>query len=149
LRKLCFQFTRRAKRGAAAHRFLDGFHNARVCVAEDKRPPRTDVIEVLVAVHVVEIRPLAARHEERLTAHAAKRAGRAVHAAGNNAAGPLEGFAATDADGWHGIPFGRYAMKAHARGERGMRSKIKRGIKRKKKMKSKSTSKSKTYRGDV
>src|SRR5262249_21581343 len=87
---------------AAAHRLLDGADDARVGVAEDQRPPRADVVEVLVAVEVVEVRPVAAGDEQRLAADGAERAGGAVDAAGDEATGALEGVPAANAGGLHG-----------------------------------------------
>ena len=66
------RFRRGAERGAAADGLFDGLDNARMGVAENERSPGADVIEILVAVDVVEIRPFAAGDEERLTADAPK-----------------------------------------------------------------------------
>ncbi|OQA43269.1 MAG: hypothetical protein BWY52_01922 [Chloroflexi bacterium ADurb.Bin325] len=73
----------RTLRGRAAQR---GGHT-RVRMAEDQRPPREDVIQEAVAVHVVEIGPFPARDEQRVAAHRAERAHRRVHAAGEQGLG--------------------------------------------------------------
>ena len=73
----------RAEAGAAGERPLRPPPRPRDGVAQNQRPPRADVVDVLVAVGVPDARALAARNEQRRAAHAAKRAHRGVHAAGN------------------------------------------------------------------
>ena len=94
LGKLRLPFGGSAEAGTAMQSFLDGPDHARMGMAEDERPPRTDVIEVTIAVDVVEIRPFAAGNEDRLAADAAKGAGRTVDAAGNQPAGQVKCFGA-------------------------------------------------------
>ena len=71
-------------------------------VAEDERAPRADVIEVLIAVDVEEIRPFAAGDEDRLAADGAEGAGRTVDAAGDQTAGSLKRFSTADSEARHG-----------------------------------------------
>src|SRR5581483_5655533 len=50
----------------------------------DERPPTQYIIDVLVAVHVPDIRPLAVIDKQRFAAHAAKRAYRRIYPAGDD-----------------------------------------------------------------
>ena len=60
-------------------------HDAGMRVAEDRRSPRADVVDVALAVGVAHVRALAAREEARRAADGAKRAHRRVDAARNRA----------------------------------------------------------------
>src|SRR5205823_1922774 len=55
----------------------------RARVPQDHRPPRADVIQVAVAVRILQSRALRLPNEERIAAHGAERAHGAVDAAGN------------------------------------------------------------------
>ena len=74
-------------RAAAA---CDGGDDRRMGMPQDQRSPRADVVDVAVAVEVVEIGALAALEKNRLAADAAKRPGRAIHAAGHQLLGAGE-----------------------------------------------------------
>ena len=63
----------------------DGPHNARRRVPEDQRPPGQDVVNVAVAVHIEDVRPLAPLHEQRVAADALERPHRRVDPAGDDA----------------------------------------------------------------
>jgi hypothetical protein len=52
-------------------------------MAQDHRAPRADVVEIFVAINVVEIGSFGASDEDRLTADRSEGTGRAVHPAGN------------------------------------------------------------------
>ena len=56
-------------------------------MAQNHRPPGTDVIDVAIAIDVEQIGALAALEKDRLAADAAKSPGRAVDAAGNQSLG--------------------------------------------------------------
>src|SRR6185437_3082428 len=71
------------------HRLFEGVEDGRRRVSEHERPPREDVVDVLMAVHVPDARAGAAVDHERLAADAAKRAHRRAHAAGKQRAGAL------------------------------------------------------------
>lgn len=60
-------------------------------VAQDHRSPGTDVIEVAIAIKVVEVGALTALKEDGLAADAAKCAGGAIHAAGHEGLGASKG----------------------------------------------------------
>ena len=83
LGQFAFGFGRSAKTGAARGGFLHRRDHLRMRVPQDHRSPGADVVDVAIAVDVVQIGAFAALEEDRLAAHAAKRAGRAVHAAGH------------------------------------------------------------------
>ena len=68
------------------HRADDGW----VRMPENRRPPRTDVVDVLLAVGAEEPCALGAGDEHRASADGAKGAHRAVHAAGEECLGLLE-----------------------------------------------------------
>ena len=63
-------------------------------MAQDHRAPRADVVDVLVAVDVVEVGAWRPGHERRLAADGTERPRRAVHAPGDHAIGPDEGLVA-------------------------------------------------------
>ena len=56
-------------------------HHIRMCVAQNQRAPRTNVIEIFPAIDVVEFRSPRVIDHQRRAAHRAKRANRAVHSA--------------------------------------------------------------------
>lgn len=68
-----FGRTRRTERQPIADRTLHRLAHRRVIVAGDHRPPRAHVVDVAVVVHVIQIRAIGARHEERLAAHRLER----------------------------------------------------------------------------
>ena len=53
----------------------------RMGMPQNHRPPGADVVDVAIAIEIVEIGPCGALEEDRLAADAAKRPGRTVHAA--------------------------------------------------------------------
>ena len=50
----------------AGRGFAQGGQDARVGMAQDERPPRQDIVDIAVSVHVVQERPLAPVDEQRL-----------------------------------------------------------------------------------
>ena len=72
-----------AEAGAVVGGGLDGGNDFRMRVAENRRPPGADVINVFVAVHVPDVRAFGLVDEKRLAADGAKRAHRRIDAAGN------------------------------------------------------------------
>src|SRR5205085_9047190 len=70
--QLRFKFGRSAKREAAAHRFVDCLNDSGMRVAQNEWTPRTDIVEVTIAINVVEIRSFPARNEQGMAAHGAK-----------------------------------------------------------------------------
>jgi hypothetical protein len=63
-------------------RFLHGLHHVRVGVADDRRPPRADVVDIALAVGIPEVRAFGAGDEARRAAHRTEGAHRRVDAAG-------------------------------------------------------------------
>ena len=96
---------RRAETRAAMQGRLDGLDDRRMGVAEDHRAPGADVVDVAVAVDVEQVGPFGPVEEDRLAADAAERPGRAVHPAGHELFGPLEGQMALFVQ--HGAPVGQ------------------------------------------
>src|SRR5215472_8551340 len=84
-------------------RRFHGFHDARMTMPEDKRPPGADVIQVAIAVQVEKVWPVAALDERRLPADCTERPRRAIDAAGNDLAGALEGVLALETSGFHAL----------------------------------------------
>ncbi len=78
-----------AEGGAGRRGALHRLDDRRVGVAEDRRAPRLDVVEVAAPVGVDEVRALAAGDEERVAADAGEGPDRRVHPAGD--AGPGAG----------------------------------------------------------
>ena len=58
---------------------------------ENHRAPRPDIVDILMTINVPQISPLGTLHKRRLAAYRSKGTGRAVHSAGDYAAGSLEG----------------------------------------------------------
>jgi hypothetical protein len=52
-------------------------------MTEDERAPRSDIIEILIAVEIVEVRPFAASDEQRLSADGPEGARGTVDTAGD------------------------------------------------------------------
>src|SRR5205085_110018 len=75
-------------------------------MTKDKRAPRADEVDVLIAVHVVEIRTLAAGDEQGLAADGTERARRAVDAARNGPGRTLKRLSAAAANRSHGSLLG-------------------------------------------
>src|SRR5262249_29943978 len=59
-----------------------------MAVAKDQRAPGPDVVDIGISIDIKEIRPVTARHEERLAADPPQRARGAIHPAGNDPARP-------------------------------------------------------------
>ena len=76
-------------------------HDLRMRVPQNHRSPRADVIDVAIAVEVEQIRPFAARKEDRLAANAAERRAPDYSRRRASAFGTLEGGVAFDA--WHAV----------------------------------------------
>ena len=74
---------RNAKTGAVLRGLLNRLDDSRVRMAEDRGPPRADVINVLVAIHIPHTRALRLVDEERLPAYGPKCPHGRVDAAGN------------------------------------------------------------------
>ena len=79
----------RAKAGRVARRALDRLDDGRKRVAQNHRAPGAEVVDVSIAVGVVEICALGALDEGRRSADGAKGAHRRVDAAGKEALGAL------------------------------------------------------------
>src|SRR6185436_4256038 len=58
-------------------------YDGRMAVAQEQRPPRTDVIDVLIAIRIEDMGAFAARDKRRVAADAAKGADRGVYTAGD------------------------------------------------------------------
>ena len=86
------------RRGAEARARIERLDHRRadagMGMPQDHRPPRADVINVLVAVDVEEVGSLRPGHERRLAADRPERPRRTVHAARNDAVGAKEGVVA-------------------------------------------------------
>ena len=78
-----------AKAGAGFQNTSQGRHHLRVAVAQNKRTPGAYVVEVAVAVHVVDARPLAVIHEQGVASHGLEGSGRRVDSARNVLSGFL------------------------------------------------------------
>mmetsp|Transcript_41301 Transcript_41301/g.100220 ORF Transcript_41301/g.100220 Transcript_41301/m.100220 type:complete len:396 (-) Transcript_41301:89-1276(-) len=68
LRQLVLQSARRAERRALVHSLLDRIEHAVVCVADDRRAPRADVVDVLVAVDIPRVCALDAVEDDGVAA---------------------------------------------------------------------------------
>ena len=88
-----------AEAGGVARGALDRFDHRRKGVAQNHGAPGAEVVDVAIAVGVVEIRALSALDEGRRAAHGAKGADRRVDAAGKEALGALLESLGTGAEG--------------------------------------------------
>ncbi len=73
----------RSEAGAIARRRDHGLDDGGRGVPENERTPGADVVHILVAVGIPNVRTLAAHDVQRVAAHRAKSAHRGVHASGN------------------------------------------------------------------
>src|ERR1035438_5514169 len=80
---------RSAEAGGAARGALDSLHHRWKGVAQNHRPPRTEVVDIAFAVGVEEPRSLRPLDERGLAAYRAKRPHRRVEAAGEEPFGAL------------------------------------------------------------
>src|SRR5262249_28865611 len=87
LAEMRLELGRRAEARAARRRCREGLQEAPRRVAVDERPPRHHVVDVLVAVGVVDPRAFRAADEKRRAAYRFERANRTVDAAGEDARG--------------------------------------------------------------
>ena len=85
LRHLDLHLRRGAERQAVRRRFPDGVDDRRMRVAEDRRPPRSDIVEIALAVGVPQVRAVAARDEAWRAADGTIRAHRRIDACGDRA----------------------------------------------------------------
>ena len=90
LRQFDFPLGGSAETGSDGERAFDGRENRGVAMAEQQRTPGADVIDVLVAIDVEDVRPLAARDENGVAADAAESADGGIDAAGNDLLGAAE-----------------------------------------------------------
>src|SRR5690349_20894396 len=91
-RQLDFALGGRAEAGAGCERFARCLHDGRMRVAQQQRSPGADVIDILVAVRIEDVRALAARDEQRRSADAAESSHRRIDAARDVLLGPAEKF---------------------------------------------------------
>src|SRR5205814_3245500 len=89
LRQAHLQLGRRAVAGAAPDRLADGGHHLMVSMPQDHRPPRGDVVEVVVPIDVDDMAAARLADEERVAADALESAHRTVDAAGDSFYGAL------------------------------------------------------------
>ena len=94
LRQARFSFGGCPEAAALCQGFSHSPNHRRMTVTKDEWPPRTDVIEVAVAIEVKEPGPLAPVDKEGLTPNGTKGAGRAVHAPRDQGSGTGKGGAA-------------------------------------------------------
>ncbi len=90
-----------AEAGRVARGALNGFDDRRKGVAQNHRAPGAEVVDVAIAVGVVEVCALGALNEGRRATHGAKGAHGRVDAAGKEALGALLEGLGTGADGGH------------------------------------------------
>ena len=90
LSQLSLRRARRTKRQTALSRLLNRLNNLRVRVTQNRRTPRADQVNVLVAVRIVQVSALSLRRKRRSAAHRIEGAHRGIHAAGNHRARTLK-----------------------------------------------------------
>ena len=105
LGQLAFALCRSAEGGSRLQRFLDCFDHGRVAVPQDHRPPRTDVVQITIAIDVGQRGTVALGEQNGVASNGAEGAGRAVDATGNRATGTGKLALAVRPDHGHGLPF--------------------------------------------
>ena len=90
LSQLSLRRARRTKRQAALSRLLNSLNHLRMRVTQNRRAPRADQVNVLVAVRIVQVRALSLRRKRGGAAHRIEGAHRGIHAAGNHRARTLK-----------------------------------------------------------
>ena len=84
-----FPFGGGAEAGAGVQDASQGRHHLRVTVTQNERSPGSHVVQVAVAVHVVDAGSLAAIDEQGVASHGAEGSGRRVDSARNELPGSL------------------------------------------------------------
>ena len=90
LSQLSLRRARRTKRQAALSRLLNRLNHLRMRVAQNRRAPRADQVNVLVAVRIVQVRALSLRRKRRSAAHRIESTHRGIHTTGNHHARTLK-----------------------------------------------------------
>ena len=90
LSQLSLRRARRTKGQAALSRLLNSLNHLRMRVTQNRRAPRADQVNVLVAVRIVQVRALSLRRKCRSAAHRIEGAHRGIHATGNHRARTLK-----------------------------------------------------------
>ena len=79
--QLVFRFGRRTETGSRVNRRDHRLSHARMTMSQDHRAPRSDVVDVAIAVDVEQIGTFAPLEDDRLATHRPERSRRTVHAA--------------------------------------------------------------------
>ena len=82
LRQVGFGRGRRAKACAPFRCLLNRLHHQRVGVAQDHRPPGTEVVQVAIAIGVPQVRALGSHQERRISPDGAEGTHRRIYASG-------------------------------------------------------------------
>ena len=90
LSQLSLRRARRTKGQAALSRLLNRLNNLRMRMTQNRRAPRADQVNVLVAVRIVQVRALSLRGKRGGAAHRIESTHRGIHAAGNHRARTLK-----------------------------------------------------------
>ena len=90
LSQLSLRRARRTEGQAALSRLLNSLNHLRMRVTQNRRTPRADQVNVLVAVRIVQVRALSLRRKRRSATHRIEGAHRGIHTTGNHRARTLE-----------------------------------------------------------
>ncbi len=88
--KFHFKFRGHAVARAASSLIGDGLHDFRMRVTQNQRAPGTDVVDIFISVGVPQARASRVIDDDRIAAHRAKCAHRAVHSADEHFGRALE-----------------------------------------------------------
>src|ERR1700740_3773277 len=107
--EVCFRGGGCAEAGAVAQSRTEGFDQHGSSMAENQGPPGADVVNVVVAIGVEDVRAMAAPYEGRISANRAKSTHRRVDAARDHHFGAFLQLArlfelARHATSWEGSP---------------------------------------------
>ena len=79
--KFSFEKCRCTVACAPRYRFLKRLDNLRMCMTDDHRSPRSNIVNVFISVNIIDLRPLSTRNKGRVSAHIGKGTNGAVHSA--------------------------------------------------------------------
>ena len=82
--QFCFQQSRCTVTRSSQDCFLQSLSHHRMCMAKNHRPPGFNIINVVIAINIINMAAASLGYKRRCSAGTAERTHRTIHAAGNN-----------------------------------------------------------------